>query len=215
MAIILKPTHKLTYRKGVLPSSPMTYEEFLDWADEDTLAEWVDGEVELMSPASASHQDLAGWIYRLLTQYIEDNGNGKALLAPFQMKLDTVRRGREPDLIFIASEHLSRLQRNYLDGPADIAVEVISPESVLRDRGAKYAEYEAGGVREYWILDLNERRADFFVLGADGRYERAHPDADGKYHSAVLPAFWLNVNWLWQQPLPTLRQILREWEQTS
>jgi hypothetical protein len=23
----------------------MTYEEFLDWCDEDTLAEWVDGDV--------------------------------------------------------------------------------------------------------------------------------------------------------------------------
>jgi hypothetical protein len=23
----------------------MTYEQFLDWADEDTLAEWVDGKV--------------------------------------------------------------------------------------------------------------------------------------------------------------------------
>ncbi|HDN80831.1 MAG TPA: Uma2 family endonuclease, partial [Chloroflexi bacterium] len=29
----------------------MTYEEFLDWADEDTLAEWVDGEVVMYSPA--------------------------------------------------------------------------------------------------------------------------------------------------------------------
>ncbi len=30
----------------------MTYEEFLAWAGEDTLAEWVDGEVEMTSPAS-------------------------------------------------------------------------------------------------------------------------------------------------------------------
>ena len=109
-------------------------------------------------------------------------------------------------------EHLPWLQRNYLDGPADIAVEVISPESALRDRGAKYGEYEAGGVREYWVFDIELRRADFFVLGDDGRYERAHPDADGVYRSAVLSAFWLNVNWLWEQPLPTLRRVRGEWE---
>ncbi len=30
----------------------MTYEEFLAWADEDTLAEWVEGEVIMTSPAS-------------------------------------------------------------------------------------------------------------------------------------------------------------------
>lgn len=205
---------ELKVRKGqrIAPTKRLTYEQFLEWADEDTYAEWVDGEVELMSPASVPHQDLAGFLYRLFVQWTEDGGGGKALQAPFQMKLSNIRRGREPDLIFIAEENLPQLKRNYLDGPADIAVEIISPESILRDRGAKYAEYEAGGVREYWVLDPEAQRADFFVLGDDGRYERAHPAADGVYRSAVLPDLWLNVAWLWQSPLPTLRQVLREWE---
>lgn len=197
-----------------LPPKQMTYEQFLDWADEDTLAEWVDGEVELMSPASVPHQDLAVFITRLFAQYVEDKGYGKVLPAPFQMKLANVQRGREPDVMFVTSEHLSRLQRNYLDGPADIAVEIISPESILRDRGAKYGEYEAGGVREYWVIDNEARRADFFVLGDDGAYERVHPNGDGIYRSVVLPEFWLNVNWLWEQPLPTLRRVLQEWEKS-
>ncbi len=198
-----------------IPPKHLTYAQFLEWADEDTYAEWVDGEIEFMSPASAPHQILAGFLVRILKQFLEDHGDtsaGEVLMAPFQMKLDTVRRGREPDVLFIAQENLTHLQRNYLDGPADIAIEIISPESVLRDRGAKYAEYEAGGVREYWVLDPEARRADFFVLGDDGRYERAHPDAQDIYRSAVLPAFWLNVGWLWQTPLPTLRAVLQEWE---
>lgn len=211
MAVVLRPARK----SRVMPKSPMTYEQFLDWADEDTLAEWVDGEVELMSPASAQHQRLAKFLLRVMEQFVEENDAGEMFMAPFQMKLDNVRRGREPDLLFIAQENLPRLQRNYLDGPADIAVEIISPESVLRDRGAKFAEYEAGGVREFWILDQDERRADFFVLGDDGRYERARPDAGGVYRSAVLTGFRLNVQWLWQTPLPRLRDILREWENAS
>jgi hypothetical protein len=35
-----------------LPISKMTYEQFLQWLDEDTWAEWVDGEVYLMSPVT-------------------------------------------------------------------------------------------------------------------------------------------------------------------
>ncbi len=190
----------------------MTYEEFLDWADEDTLAEWVDGKVEMMSPASARHQDLALFLGRLLGEYAEERGAGKALIAPFQMKLDSIRRGREPDLIFITEEHLPRLQTNLLDGPADLAIEIISPESVVRDRGVKFIEYEAGGVREYWTLDPEARRADFFVLDAEGRYGRTAPDAEGRYESAVLPGFWINIGWLWQTPLPPVRQVRREWE---
>jgi Uma2 family endonuclease len=205
---------ELKIRKGerLLPTRRMTYEQFLDWADEDTYAEWVDGEVELMSPASEVHQDVSDFLTAVMRVYVEEHASGRILSAPFQMKLSQLRRGREPDILFIANQNLSRLKRNYLDGPADIAIEIISPESVLRDRGIKYAEYEAGGVREYWVFDPESQRADFFVLGEDGRYERAHPDADGVYHSAVLPAFWLNVNWLWGQPLPNVLQIVREWE---
>lgn len=122
-----------------LPPKQITYEQFLDWADEDTLAEWVDGEVEFTSPASVPHQDLSVFVTRLFAQYVEDKGYGKVLPAPFQMKLANVQRGREPDVMFVSSEHVSRLQRNYLHGPADIAVEIISPERILRDRGRNMA----------------------------------------------------------------------------
>ncbi len=198
-----------------LPAQTMTYEEFLDWADEDTYAEWVDGKVEMMSPASVKHQDISGFLASLLRFYAEDNDAGQIFAAPFQMRLANVRRGREPDLLFVVTQNLGRLQRSYLDGPADLAIEIVSPESALRDRGAKYAEYEAGGVGEYWIIDNLSQRADFFVLDAEGRYQRATPDAGGRYVSAVLPGFWVNVNWLWQSPLPPVRTVLKEWEATS
>lgn len=194
----------------------MTYEEFLDWADEDTYAEWVDGKVELMSPASVEHQNISDFLTAILRVFAEDHDAGRQLSAPFQMKLPpSVRRGREPDLLFVLKENLPRLQRNFLDGPADLVIEIVSPESVLRDRGAKYAEYEAGGVREYWIVDNLSQRADFFVLDGEGRYQRAVPDGNGKYESTVLPGFWVHVGWLWQSPLPPVRQVLREWEAAS
>lgn len=190
----------------------MTYEEFLAWADEDTLAEWVNGEVQLRSSASAPHQMLSGFLSRILAQFAEDNDSGRVLAAPFQMKSNSARRGREPDLLFVAKENLGRFHRNFLDGPADLVVEIVSPESALRDRGEKYAEYEQEGIKEYWILDFEAQRADFFILGDDARYERRRPDANGRYESVVLPNFWLNVGWLWQSPLPTLRQVLAAWE---
>ncbi len=145
----------LEKHKTQLPTQTMTYEEFLDWADEDTYAEWVDGKVEMMSPASEKHQDISDFLAAILRVCVEDFDSGRVLSAPFQMRLSNVRRGREPDLLFVRKENIIRLQRSYLDGPADLAIEIVSPESVLRDRGAKYAEYEAGGVREYWIIDAD------------------------------------------------------------
>ena len=191
------------------PAQPgrLTYEEFLAWADEDTLAEWVDGEITMTSPASLRHQSTSGFLFQLLSMFVETRRLGVVITAPFQMKL--AHSGREPDLLFVAGDHLHRLRSTYLDGPADLAVEIVSPESVGRDRGEKFTEYEAAGVQEYWLLDPQRRWAEFYHLEGE-RYRLAFAGAEGSYRSAVLPGFWLRVEWLWQQPLPPVLDVLRE-----
>nr|HID13120.1 Uma2 family endonuclease [Anaerolineae bacterium] len=194
--------------EGAKPTLPrMTYEEFLEWADEDTWAEWVDGEVIVLSPASTRHQDIADLLTSVLRMYVDSRELGRVISAPFQMKLE---RGREPDLLFVAREHLGRLLESRLDGPADLVVEIASPDSIARDRGEKFYEYEAGGVREYWLIDPDRRWAEFYHLGEDGRYRTAFAEAEGVYHSEVLPCFWLRVEWLWQEPLPLVEDVILE-----
>lgn len=188
----------------------MSYEEFLDWCDEDTLAEWVDGQVIMTSPASEPHQRVVDFLVKIFGIYVEQRDLGRVISAPFQMKLTPPRSGREPDLIFIAKENLGRLKHTYLDGPADLAIEVTSPESRLRDRGEKLAEYEMAGVREYLIFDPEQQRTDFYVLSADGRYERRRADTQGIYRSEVVPGFWLKEEWLWQDPSPAALAVLHE-----
>lgn len=190
------------------PPAPITYEEFLDWADEDTLAEWVDGEIVMTSPASLRHQQLAAFVFELLSSYTAVHDLGTVLNAPFQMKLPT--SGREPDVLYVARAHEDRLRNTFLDGPADLVVEIVSPESVERDRVHKFGEYEAGGVSEYWLLDPRHERADFYQLNTRGRYQPIPADQDGVYRSQALPGFWLRVPWLWLQPLPPPVRALLE-----
>lgn len=197
----------------VTPTPPprMTYEEFLDWADEDTWAEWVDGEVILMSPASKRHQKLVKFLIMILGAFIEAHDLGELIPAPFQMKSGSDLPGREPDLIFVATEHLDRLRESHLAGPADLAIEIISPDSRARDRGDKYYEYEQAGVREYWLIDPARKQAEFYRLGSDGIYSAVTIADDGIFHSDVIEGLWLKVDWLWQDPLPTLMSVLKEW----
>lgn len=182
-----------------LPAGKMSYEEFLDWVDEDTWAEWVEGGVVMVSPASTRHQQLVGFLEKVIGLYVEQRGLGQVLSAPFQMKLE---HGREPDLLFIASEHLDRLRETYLEGPADLVVEIVSPDSVGRDRGDKFYEYAQGGVREYWLIDPQIKWADFYHLEGE-RYRPAFSADEGTYHADVLPDFWIRVEWLWQDQLPS------------
>ncbi|MDX1664139.1 MAG: Uma2 family endonuclease [Candidatus Promineifilaceae bacterium] len=188
------------------PDEKMSYKAFLEWLDEDTVAEWIDGEIVIASPASDRHQDLVRFLTALLSFYVESEGLGVNRLAPFQMKLEN---GREPDLLFLANENLERLRETYLDGPADMVVEIVSPESAARDRGEKFYEYEAGGVPEYWLIDPLRERAEFYQMVGD-RYQMAAIDANGVYRSAALPEFWLRVGWLWARPLPPLVKVLGE-----
>jgi Uma2 family endonuclease len=192
------------------PSKKLTYEEFLAWCDEDTWAEWVDGEVIVLTPASRRHQELADFLIQTVGIFVKVRGLGVMLSAPFQMKTGPDLPGREPDLLFVTKERLDLLKGTYLDGPADLVVEITSAESRLRDRGTKFGEYEMAGVREYWLLDQDEQRADFYLLGPEGRYERQKVDEQRIYRSHVIPSFWLRVDWLWQEPLPPVLDVLRE-----
>jgi Uma2 family endonuclease len=190
------------------PKSPMTFEEFLDWADEDTLAEWVDGEVILLSPAGDKHQDIVDFLVSVLRVFVQVNHLGVIRSAPFQMRL--TRSSREPDLLFVAEQKRGRILPTYLDGSADLAVEVLSPESVGRDRGEKFYEYEEAGIPEYWLIDPQTQRAEFYQLDAAARYQLAPVNADGVYASRALPGFWLRVAWLWQDDLPPVEDVLLE-----
>jgi Uma2 family endonuclease len=181
----------------------MTLEEYLDWDYEGVRAEWVDGEVVLMSPVRLDHQFLVQFLYELIVVFARKHSLGKVLLAPTRMRLPTKPTGREPDLLFVSTPHLNRLKENHVDGPADLVVEIVSPESEVRDRATKFNEYEAAGIPEYWLIDSLRHEALFYLLGDDGRYHLRMPSSDGIYQSRTLEGFRLRPDWLWRDPLPT------------
>jgi Uma2 family endonuclease len=186
----------------------ISYEDFLA-CYEDTFAEWVDGRVIMSPPVSFKHQDIVGFLESLLQFYVVSRKFGKILMDPFQMKLD--KSGREPDIIYISAQHLDRLKDLYLDGPADMVVEVISKESRHRDTVKKMKEYESAGILEYWLMDPIRKQAKFYRLGTDNLYHQVPLDNEDIYHSEVIAGFWLKVSWLWQEPLP----LLEAWQEIN
>jgi Uma2 family endonuclease len=191
--------------------STVTYEQFLSAGEEFMWTEWIDGEVVAMTPVGRDHQKVAGFLLSLLRVYVEHHRLGEVLFEPFQMKTGPDLPGRAPDIMFVGEGRLSHLKDNYLDGPADLVVEIASPASASRDRGAKFREYETGGVREYWVIDPVRRQAEFYVRGEDACYHRA-ACPDGVYRSVVLGGLWLDPRWLWQDPLPRVMDVVAAWK---
>ncbi|HEX8237074.1 MAG TPA: Uma2 family endonuclease [Abditibacteriaceae bacterium] len=191
-------------------SPRISYEEFLAQADEDVRAEWVNGQVIIdMTPVTTWHQNLEDFLTALIRYYAEVKELGQVRSAGYQMRIAQPPSGREPDIVFVRNENLTRMRETFLDGPADLVVEIISPESRARDRGEKYYEYEAGGVCEYWLLDPQRKQAEWYQLDDKGIYQLVAAQ-DSVYHSRVLEGLWLRESWLWQPP--TLREVLREWK---
>jgi Uma2 family endonuclease len=181
----------------------MSYDEYRQWDEfEEALTEWVDGEVILHRPPLDRHQRTLEFLERLLDLFVQLFGLGLIRVAPFSMRATPEGSAREPDIFFLETEHLGRLTEHELNGPADMVVEVISTDSVSRDRDDKFYEYQNGGVREYWIIDprSGKQRVDCYWLTPEGQYQATLPDEDGRYHSVVLRSFWFRPEWFWQEP---------------
>lgn len=188
---------------------PSTIEEFLAWRDEDVWAEWVDGKVIRMAAVTFGHQDIVCFLLALLRLHIEAHDLGWVTTAPYAIHLPSRQRVREPDLLFVSREHLVRRKELYLDGAADVVVEVVSPESRRRDRVEKVVDYETEGVREYWLIDPRHRRVELRRLDQDGHYRLIEPE-DGFLVSEAITGFRLRIDWLWEKPLPKVLDAARE-----
>jgi Uma2 family endonuclease len=186
----------------------VTFEEYLAMHGDATMSEWIDGEVIVMAAAAADHQRIGSFVETIMKLFVEIHGLGEVFRSPFAMKLEELRRGREPDVLFVSKKRSHLIKKNYLDGAADLAIEIISPESVERDTEEKFFEYEAASVKEYWLIDPNYKTAVFYQLDGKKRYRRVKL-TEGVYRSKVLKGFFLRVDWLWQTPPPTV-DALRE-----
>lgn len=198
-----------------LPQIPntqkMSYEDFLEWNGDEGWFEWVNGEVLEMSSPSVLHQDISDFLTAILRFFVEANQLGRVISAPFQLKFDFRNSGRQPDIMFVSKGNSENIKKQYVDKTADLVIEIISPESRTRDKGDKFYEYEAAGVREFWLIDPDRKRAEFYTLGEDGFFNFEVAE-DGIFKSKVLEGLTLKVDWLWQENLPNLMDVLKDWK---
>jgi Uma2 family endonuclease len=190
----------------------MTFEEYLAWAPETRQSEWVDGEVIEFMPTKARHADLVSFLVRLISYFVDIRQLGRVYTATFGMRVRAGGPWREPDLMFIATEHLDRITPDRIEGPVDLVVEVVSDDSVTRDRREKPREYAEVGVPEYWIVEGRQGKHGFvaYELHPDGRYVAIDPDETGLIRSKVLPGLVVDPAWLAADPPPNAIAVLRQ-----
>lgn len=186
---------------GDVIATDVSFDDFLTQFDGQSV-EWIDGVVISMSPVSTEHTAIARFLISLLDYFLAVTQLGEVYFEPMTMRPVPTLPARSPDLQVVLHENGHIVKHNIVAGPADLVIEIVSPESHRRDRFEKFAEYEQGGVREYWILDPVRRESLFYIRNEQGIFEPREPDAQQVYSSPILPALRLDANIFWRDTLP-------------
>ena len=167
-----------------------TYNEYIILPDDGKRYEVADG-VLLLAPSSIGpHQDTVGEVYFHLRSHVKLPGLGLVSQAPFVVEL-SLKDVFQPDIFVVMNAHLNRVQEKRVMGAPDLIVEVSSPGTIAFDRLTKYDTYEYAGVLEYWIVNLDRRTVEIFVLEDDTYQSLGVFQGEQKVQSRLIS--WLSV----------------------
>ncbi len=182
-------------------------EDFYRLAGEDDDWEYLDGRIVMHSPASIRHEDLFRFLITLLSNYLDEKDGGSVFGSRYPMRLDP-KWSPEPDILFVREEREHLLQPKCLEGPADLVVEIVSESESHLIYREKLPRYREAAIPEIWIVDPLRPEVHAEVLASTGEVRRSL--TSGRLESSTLPGFWIEVDWLWREKLPSTVQCFRE-----
>lgn len=154
------------------PAVKLTYQDYLSLPEDGKRHEIIDGEHHVISAPPTRHQIILANLFRYVGSFVHERHLGQVLVAPVDVVFsdhDIV----QPDLLYLATEHLDRLTEANLPAAPDLAVEILSESTRRTDEITKRRLYERHGVAEYWVVDPVLESIKVYRRTGKGRYERA------------------------------------------
>ncbi|MBR5969603.1 MAG: Uma2 family endonuclease [Lachnospiraceae bacterium] len=131
---------------------------------EDVRVELVDGFLYNMASPTTTHQRIVFKLGRKVADFLEAKKCGcETFVAPFAVFVrDDEYNYVEPDIVVVCDP--DKIKEDGCHGAPDLVVEVTSESSRTRDYLTKLRLYDDAGVKEYWIMDLENNRATVYRL---------------------------------------------------
>ncbi len=181
--------------------------EFLDWLEPGMRADLIRGTLFMHSPVSLKHARLGNLVHFLMSGFVETKGNGEVHRDVVAVQL-SARNVLMPDIGYFTKGQVRLFKPAHVPVAPTIAVEILSPSSVLRDARDKFTVYEEHGVKEYWLLDPEHLRHRFYTQRSGFLVE--YGAGEQVIHSKALDGFWLRRSWLDPERLPNFNRYLEE-----
>jgi Uma2 family endonuclease len=169
-----------------------TEQEYLD-LDTNRLVEFSHGFIEFLPMPTTPHQRIVLLLVNLLNTFAGLSNLGEALFAGVRVRL-WEGKIREPDVVFMRTEHASRITDDYWIG-ADLVMEVVSGSEGDRHRDLveKREEYARAGIPEYWIVDRELGQITVLVLEGSAYAVHGVFGQGQQATSKLLPGFTVDV----------------------
>ena len=173
------------------PARLITAEELLNSPDPRRY-ELVRGVPRVSEPPGGVHGRLAIKLGARLDEHVTRLGLGTVLVeAGYVLKRepDTVR-GQDVSFVSAARLPPDRIPEQFISGPPDLAIEILSPGDHWAEIEEKVADYLAGGARRVWLVDPRARR---LIVRYPDRPSRVLADSDIFDGEDVVPGFTLDL----------------------
>ncbi len=148
-----------------------TYSDYITWKFEERV-ELIKGKVYKMASPSYRHQEISSNLHYIFYDYLK-NKPCKVFAAPFDVRLPIPKGNKaytvvQPDLCIICDESKTD-KRGAIDAP-DLVIEIVSLSNSKRDLKDKFQIYQEAGVKEYWVIQPNEKIVFVYILNEEGKY---------------------------------------------
>lgn len=140
-----------------------TAKEVYKMLPEGTLAELIEGSIYMTPPPNIEHQDISWILSGEIYNFLKENKIGRAFAAPVGVWLDD-ETSVQPDILFVSDENASVIRKDAIHGVPDLIIEILSPGNKNSDLVRKKNLYEQFSVREYWIVDANNKESVGYQL---------------------------------------------------
>ncbi len=184
---------------------------FYETIEDGQKVEFINGEIIVHSPDKLKHVQVRKLVTKLLDTHSTACDLG--LVGDEKLLIALTRNDYMPDVVFFLKEKAAGLEGDQSKFPApDFVAEVLSSSTRRRDRGVKFEDYAAHGVREYWILDPDARTVEKYILNALGRYAlEKKASGEEEVRSEIIAGFKAPASAFFNDRanLTALRKLLR------
>ncbi|MCU6454890.1 Uma2 family endonuclease [Sphingomonas sp. A2-49] len=146
-------------------------------------AELIEGTVTDMSPQQRPHSFAKNELTHRLRMALEAMGSRFTAQSEVTLALPP-HNAPEPDIVVTDAPR----GEGYMPASSVALVVEVADSSIRYDLGDKQRLYAAGGIAEYWVVDVTEGVVHQFWNAADGEFARSHTlPLAGRLTSVTLP----------------------------